>query len=416
MEPRRYTGKAPIRHAGHPWYFYVIYFFVLLFLITSAWLLYIVKTNIGNGVRPRDFFTRSQIAGMDSFNVIIAGLDGGEGKASSHRTDSLIVAHINQREHSAILVSIPRDSRVPIPGHGVDKINAAFALGGPDLMRKTVEDFLGVPVPFYFVMYVDGFVKVIDSLGGVEVNVEKKMNYDDRSQNLHIHLKPGLQLLNGTDAMGYARFRHDATGDFGRIGRQQKVLDSLQRKALSTNILSAMPTILDTLLRKQLLVTNLSIKDALQMRSFYNEEVRSNTHMFMLPGTPKTIHGVSYVLPDLDEVPFVVGAVFQDGFHPENKLIKIEVKNGCGYRGVAEAYARRLAYYGFNVLGTSNADSFDYQKTVVVSHKPSPFDRAVARILNADVTERLNPESVANMDVIVGRDKLERRNSRNGEE
>jgi polyisoprenyl-teichoic acid--peptidoglycan teichoic acid transferase len=304
------------------------------------------------------------------------------------------------------LLSIPRDPRVPIPGHGEDKINSAFAIGGPALMKQTVEQFLGIPVHFYFVMYIQGFEKVIDAMGGVDINVEKRLHYNDNAGNLHINLQPGMQHLNGYEAMGFARFRHDATGDFGRIGRQQAMLNALGRKALSVGAIRGLPTLFEELLKKNLIVTNLSLNAAYKLKGFYNDEVRQNTKMFMFPGVPQTIGRVSYVIPDLKEIPYVVNGIFNEGGNPKNHEIKIELKNGCGYRGVAEDYARRLGYFGFDVLGTSNADSFDYDHSIVVVYKPNAFDKAVSRIMNAEIVNNPNSDAIPHMDVIVGRDKL----------
>jgi len=168
------------------------------------------------------------------------------------RTDTIILAHVNFRERVINLLSIPRDTKVRIPGYrGRHKINAANAYGGPELACATVEDLLAVrPDEFVLVDY-DGFVKAIDDLGGVNVQVDKELNYDDNWGNLHIHLKPGLQRLNGYQAMGFVRFRQSNDGlgdsDVQRIARQQRFLAALKQEMMSPGNFMKLPRIIDSL-------------------------------------------------------------------------------------------------------------------------------------------------------------------------
>ena len=112
-------------------------------------------------------------------------------------------------------MSIPRDTLAEIPGHGFDKINAAYSIGHEDLARQTVEKFTGVKIDYVVAVNYQGFIDVIDAFGGVDVVVDKAMNYDDRRGNLHIHFDPGTYHMTGEQALEYARFRHDAMGDWG---------------------------------------------------------------------------------------------------------------------------------------------------------------------------------------------------------
>ncbi|MBI4277167.1 MAG: LCP family protein [Armatimonadetes bacterium] len=143
------------------------------------------------------------------------------------RADTLILASIDPVRRRATFVSIPRDTRAVIPGVGTTKVNAAHAFGGVDLTVRAVEQLLGVPVDFYVKMKIEGFIKLIDLLGGVDVDVERDMRYVDRWGGININLKKGYQRLNGKQAMDYARFRHEALGDIGRVGRQQKVMRAI---------------------------------------------------------------------------------------------------------------------------------------------------------------------------------------------
>jgi LCP family protein required for cell wall assembly len=208
-----------------------------------------------------------------AFNVLILGVDG-EGKQT--RTDILVLARYEPRQNVLSLVSIPRDTRASIPGREKpEKIGHANAYGGPKLTVKTVEKLLGVKVPYYVRVDFRAFADLVNAVGGVEINVEKAMNYEDNSQDLHIHLKPGKQILDGDKALQYVRFRNDGQGDIGRIKRVQKFLLALiegQKKAGVGNLRSLVAT------GMKYVDTNLSAPQALALA----KEARNLDEMVIL--------------------------------------------------------------------------------------------------------------------------------------
>jgi LCP family protein required for cell wall assembly len=154
-------------------------------------------------------------------------LNGG-GPAEGKRTDSIILVHVPGNGGKAAMISIPRDSYVPIPGHGSNKINAAFAFGGAKLLTQTVEQVTGVHVDGYLEIGFAGFASVVDSLGGVDVCVP----FDMKDQDAAIDLKQGCQTLDGPTALGFVRARKsDPRGDIGRAERQRQFLGALLKKA-----------------------------------------------------------------------------------------------------------------------------------------------------------------------------------------
>lgn len=156
------------------------------------------------------------------------------GEARDARSDTMMLVRLHgDREHVTV-VGVPRDSWVDIPGHGPDKINAAYALGGPPLAIQTVESTTGVRVDHYVEIDFAGFVDVVDALGGVEVCLPEAI-YDDKA---HLAMEAGTHEVNGTEALAFARTRQSADGDLDRIDRQQQVLAALLDKALSTNTVS----------------------------------------------------------------------------------------------------------------------------------------------------------------------------------
>lgn len=169
------------------------------------------------------------------------------------RSDTMIVVSLNKETNTIRMVSLPRDAIVRLADndYGVrrTKLNAAHAYGGPQLLIKTLQEELGLTIHRHAVIKFDGFKNLIDQVGGVEVNVDgalKKghdgklyrgnLDYDDNWGNLHIHLKPGLQKLDGSAAHAYVRFRMDREGDPGRIRRQQQVMRALAKQMTQVNL------------------------------------------------------------------------------------------------------------------------------------------------------------------------------------
>ncbi|MFC4769988.1 LCP family protein [Effusibacillus consociatus] len=164
-------------------------------------------------------------------SVLLLGLDSRAGEPA--RADTIMLA-VCDPEHAGVnVIQIPRDTCVKIPGRGYTKINHAMTYGGPELMKRTVEEWLKNPVDHTVVVDFAGFRKLVDLLGGLPIHVEKNMDYDDPSDGTHIHLRKGEQVLNGKQALDYARFRYDPEADTGRMRRQQQVLRVLIDKGMT---------------------------------------------------------------------------------------------------------------------------------------------------------------------------------------
>lgn len=183
-------------------------------------------------------------------NILIMGLDRTVSDRNPNivlpvsRTDTLIAASFDPVDRRVYLLSVPRDTRASIPGHGTAKINAAHAWGGAALTTRTVQNVLGVSFPYYIAIEQRGFVRLIDAVGGVNIRIDKDLNYDDNWDGLHIHLKKGYRRLGGQSAIEYARFRHDPMGDIGRIARQQQVMHALLDELRQPRVILRMDRIL----------------------------------------------------------------------------------------------------------------------------------------------------------------------------
>ncbi|UII56919.1 LCP family protein [Cytobacillus spongiae] len=189
-------------------------------------------------------------------NVLLIGSDA-RGKDKS-RSDTIMIAQYHPEKGTYKMISIMRDTYVDIPGHGMDKINVAFALGGPDLLRQTIKDNFDVDIQYYSVVDFKGFVQLIDEAfpDGVEIDVEKEM-----SANIGVTLQPGMQRLDGEHLLGYVRFRMDAVGDFGRVQRQQQVMKKLASDLSSIQTLPKLPKLVGVV--QPFINTNLQTTDML---------------------------------------------------------------------------------------------------------------------------------------------------------
>ncbi|MFE8696315.1 LCP family protein [Cytobacillus sp. FJAT-53684] len=189
-------------------------------------------------------------------SVLLLGSDARGNEKS--RADTIMVAQYHPDYGTYKLISIMRDTYVDIPGHGKGKINAAFALGGPELLRQTIKENFDIDSQYYSIVDFEGFVHLIDEAfpKGVEIEVEKAM-----SAYIGVTLEPGLQRLDGEHLLGYVRFRHDAVGDFGRVERQQKTMRVLADQFMSLQSVAKLPKLVGVM--TPFVNTNMAAKDIL---------------------------------------------------------------------------------------------------------------------------------------------------------
>jgi LCP family protein required for cell wall assembly len=162
-----------------------------------------------------------------------------------NRTDTIEVVQWDDAHHRVRILGVPRDINVSLPGISNTKLVHAYATGGIGRARAAVVRLLNVPIAHYAVFSLPAMRHVVDLLGGVPVNVEKRMVYTDREQGLYINLYPGYQVLDGAHAEQYLRFRHDPEGDIGRIRRQQLFLRAAVAQTHKPSVMMHMPQIIE---------------------------------------------------------------------------------------------------------------------------------------------------------------------------
>lgn len=228
-------------------------------------------------------------------NTLVMGID-------EARSDTMIVVSYNKENQKITLLSIPRDTRVEIPGYGVDKINAAAAKKeGTALAMRTVGNLLDIPIHHYVKVTFKGAERIIDILGGVSVKVPPGMDYEDPVQDLYIHLKPGMQVLNGKDAVKFARFRSGYPDqDLGRIRAQQQLIKAFIDKLASPKMIPKALTIADAM--SKCIKTNLENSDIAHYAMNIKDIKMENVSFYTLPGNDGYLNKVSYFLHDEEKL------------------------------------------------------------------------------------------------------------------
>lgn len=230
-------------------------------------------------------------------NFLILGVD-----EEGVRTDVIALMNLNTADGKLNILSIARDTQVRAKGRVV-KINALAAMGGERLLIGKIEELTGIPVNYYVTINFKGFRKIIDILGGVEINVPFNMDYDDPFQNLHIHLKKGKQVLNGKKAEQFVRYRKGnredqgySNGDIGRIKAQQVFLKALIEQKVRLKYLSKAAEIFLTL--KKYMKTNVEVGDVNHYLATVGNIRMEDIKAYTIPGDTVYEGGAWYFLHD----------------------------------------------------------------------------------------------------------------------
>ncbi|MCL6527861.1 MAG: LCP family protein [Thermaceae bacterium] len=266
-------------------------------------------------------------------------------------TDTMMLVHFDPAEKQVVVLSLPRDTYATIPGHGSLKLNAANPLGGPELAQNAVAGLLGIEVDRYVLINVFAVRDLVNTLGGVEVYVPEAMDYDDRAAKLHIHFKPGLQTMNGDQAMAYLRFRHDRIGDIGRVQRQQAFLESLLAKTKEPSAWLQAPQLFSTLSAN--IRTNLTEEDLARLAGFMSS--KPEVVRLLLPGAFWSGGGVSYWRMDAAKTQVLVGRYLQGGSDqtgaapgtPKTRLPSIALRGDPKQVGPVLRALRKQGYWAF---------------------------------------------------------------------
>jgi LCP family protein required for cell wall assembly len=339
----------------------------------------------------------SDIMSYNRVNILIVGCDEIENHG---RADTIVFLSISPKTKDALILSIPRDTRVEIPGRGMDKINHAYAFGGESLISETVSSFLDVPIHFYAVANFNGFVYIIDELGGVEIDVEKEMYYVDKAGGVEINLHPGKQILDGEKALQYIRFRYDKLGDLGRIKRQQKLALAVIKKMINFDSIIKIPQISEGM--KEYIETNIEARDTAALANLFRGVNQEKFRIETVQSKPVYIEGISYLEPNVEEVQQRVKSLI----YSKNSGMKVEVLNGNSMMGIAHKIAQDLELQGFEIVNVGNADNFNYQQTkIIVYSKEVNLDNQFKELFkDFEIVKEYQDQTNLDLVIILGKD------------
>ncbi|CAN5469581.1 hypothetical protein BH10CYA1_BH10CYA1_49550 [soil metagenome] len=339
-------------------------------------------------------------------NVLLMGVDSngrGTQRFTGTRSDSMILVSLDPEAKKVGMISIPRDSRLKLAGeHGVDKINAAHAFGGPKLSVETVEENFNVPIDHYMVIDVQGLRKVFEVLGPIEVVVEKRMHYNDWAGGLHVALEPGVHRLTPVQAEEYVRYRHDARGDIGRTERQQWFLRALANKFKEPSVILKLPELFK--LANQYVVTDLSAAEMAKIATFGKEIKPNQIVSATLPGHATCVRGGSYWQPDFEGAAVIFNRLAGNPIKPtviatvppnsayaatipdaitNNQTVSFTIKYPRGFEKTARAYEKQLGTAGYKTKYVLRADSGDCQHEQIIQNSYKADDLLTQKLQDA---------------------------------
>ncbi len=366
--------------------------------------------------------------GTERVTILVLGIDERQQEKGPFRTDTMMLLTLDPVTLEAGMLSIPRDLWVPIPGYQDARINTAHFLGdlydyegspggGPGLAMETVEYNLGVPVDYYARLNFQGFIDLVDLIGGIDINVEETIHDDAYPTGDYgtevLHIEPGLHHFDGEMALKYARTRHGSS-DFDRARRQQKVMLAILDRVTSLEMLPQLASRAQDIFAtvEDSVSTNMTLDEMLALGGLAlkvnREEIRFGVIDEKCTDGWVTPTGAQVLVPLRDCMRQVRDYVFGiselvEGPSVEEEAATIAVLNGTPELGLASTTARYLIDNGLQVTDFDNADRQDYATSLIIVNRPKPATAEQLRMMlnlpEAAITSGANP--TANQDIIV---------------
>jgi LCP family protein required for cell wall assembly len=391
--------------------------------------------------------------GEDRINVLLLGIDRRGGSGWGYRTDTIIIVSVDPIYSTVSMLSIPRDLQISIPGNGDDRINTAnvygysrkYPGGGPALLKRTIEANFHIPINYYVMVDFDAFTRIIDTLGGIDVNVPKELHdtkYPDPKPGdpfgyKTIHFDAGWQHMDGVRALEYARSRM-STSDFDRANRQQLILLAIREKALSLNILPKLPSLAGTMM--DTVKTDMTLGEMRELAVLAPAIDMTNIKQLVIQKPMvygyRTENGAAVQLPKWDLINAAIAELFGEPVQvvptptpapptPTPTLApaeieelqqlasegaRIAVQNGTSEPNFAARVAARLMEKGYQVVEFGDADRLDYGSTVVLDYTGKTYTLELLveefQVTPENVRHSPNLRSQVDIRIIVGQDYL----------
>ena len=390
-------------------------------------------------MQPAGYPTPDPWDGNQRVTILVMGLDyrGWTDGNGLGRTDTMILLTLDPETGTAGMLSVPRDLWIEIPGFGYSKLNTAYQTGeinrvdggGPGLLMKTIEQFLGIDIHYYAMIDFDTFVAMIDEIDGVKIDIPEEIEVDPLGDAPPKILQPGIQTLPGSVALAYARSRNTAGGDFDRSQRQQQVIIGIRDRIISFDMLPKLigraPALynqlasgvrtnmtLDQAVRLVLLSTKISPEN-IERGVIQEPQVTfdwSNDGQFILVPNPDKIR----ILKDRIFTPEIaanpISANLSDDQLIADENANVSILNGTAQPGLAAATSEWLISQGIQVTNTGNANQI-FQATTVIDYtgKPNTLQFLVdeLKINPANIYHSYDPQKNVDIEIVLGMDWFE---------
>ena len=332
------------------------------------------------------------------------------GSAGGARGDVVMLVRLDPATSSAQMLSIPRDLRVDIPGHGINKVNAAYAFGGPSLLVETLKTNLDVEINHYVQIDFVGFQALVDEIGGIKM----AFPYPARDAKSGLDVDAGEQVLDGEQALAYARSRSYQelqngswvpveANDIGRTQRQQEVIRAIVSQLKRPSSIAEAGNVASGMAQHMTIDTELAGESVAGLIWAFKGVVAGSIEGATLPTYGENIGGSSFQIAQQPEADAML-ANFRSGSDLASQPLRVEVLNGNGTAGAANEMSQRLQTLGFQVESIGNADSSSYQETTVIVPEGSDDGETITSALGFGVVQFGGVDNGYDAVVIVGSD------------
>lgn len=381
--------------------------------------------------------------GESRVTVLLLGVDSRDWISDNGPplTDTIILATIDPDTQTAGLLSIPRDLWVEVPRYGYNKVNQAYQLGeanlesegGAGLAMDTLEVFFDIPIPYYAVVDFNSFVRMVDEIGGVKIDIPEAIKIDPLGNKDPLTLQPGVQTLTGELALAYVRNRDTVGSDFDRIQRQQQVILAIRKRVISFEMI---PVLMDRapILYKEVsdgVKTNLSLQQAVQL-VFLAAQIPENNIQYLHISHDAVIdttswNGMAILQPIPEKIMQLRDSLFSVepvssseiviNMDPDERIreedASITIRNGTFTPGLAASTSEYLKSMDFRIVDLANADQV-YDQTTIIDYTGKPYTiEYLAKLLNVSpgkIYQRFEPDSTVDITIILGEDWAENNN------
>lgn len=400
---------------------------IILILAMGSFVIYSGYKNgwgISNMIATFVGHDQETLKNLDELRVLLLGVST---DTTAVLTDTIMVASYNPKTQKASLLSIPRDTYVgrnEATANSYDKINALYQTS-TDKILSAVNNLTGLDLQYYVVVDTEALIKLVDTIGGVEFNVPIDMDYDDSSQDLHIHLKAGLQVLDGEKAENVVRFRHNNDGssypssygdnDVGRMRTQREFITQVAKQTLQFKNIVKINEIID--IAYEYIETNLTLsvmKDYIPYAIKFNTE---NIQAGTLPGTNAKINGLWFLKADKTKAKELISQMFEteqveentqneiEEDNSANRNIKIEVLNGTNLNSSLSAVTTILKQKEYSILKTGNTTESTYTTIIANGETDEAIAEKIKETLGVGtVLTTQSTASKADITIIIGND------------